>query len=306
MTQEYRDAFDEVIDLPLTATPYRWRDPKEIPPRQFLFGRHYARRNIGATIGGGGRGKTTLGLTEFVGMASGRNLLTCEKIEPLRVWGLNAEEDQDELDRRVAAICKLYNVTEADCGGRLFVQSVQEKPIRFAGLVKGVPALDRDALDQFEREIKKKKIDVFGLDPWVSFHSLNESDNGHMDLVLKDGLKAVASRTETAGEIFHHPGKPKPGQVENTVEDARGASAIIWAVRSARVLNFMIPVEATKLGIAEDDRRLHVRISNGKANMGPLGKASWFKLEVENLPNGDEIACASPWKPPTQRSFRQV
>jgi len=298
MTQEYRDAFDEVIDLPLTATPYRWRDPKEIPPRQFLFGRHYARRNIGATIGGGGRGKTTLGLTEFVGMASGRNLLTCEKIEPLRVWGLNAEEDQDELDRRVAAICKLYNVTEADCGGRLFVQSVQEKPIRFAGLVKGVPALDRDALDQFEREIKKKKIDVFGLDPWVSFHSLNESDNGHMDLVLKDGLKAVASRTETAGEIFHHPGKPKPGQVENTVEDARGASAIIWAVRSARVLNFMIPVEATKLGIAEDDRRLHVRISNGKANMGPLGKASWFKLEVENLPNGDEIACASPWKPP--------
>jgi hypothetical protein len=32
--------------------------------------------------------------------------------------------------------------------------------------------------------------------------------------------------------------------------------------------------------------------------MGPLGKASWFKLEVENLPNGDEIACGSPWKPP--------
>jgi hypothetical protein len=32
--------------------------------------------------------------------------------------------------------------------------------------------------------------------------------------------------------------------------------------------------------------------------MGPIGKAEWFKLEVENLPNGDEIACASPWKPP--------
>jgi hypothetical protein len=32
--------------------------------------------------------------------------------------------------------------------------------------------------------------------------------------------------------------------------------------------------------------------------MGPQGKASWFKLEVEKLANGDEIACATPWKPP--------
>src|SRR5262249_24028273 len=73
---------------------------------------------------------------------------------------------------------------------------------------------------------------------------------------------------------------------------------IIWAVRSARVLNFMTPEEAKQLGTAEDERRLHVRVSNGKANMGPLGKATWFKLQVENLPNGAEIACASPWKPP--------
>jgi hypothetical protein len=64
------------------------------------------------------------------------------------------------------------------------------------------------------------------------------------------------------------------------------------------VLNFMAVEEAKRLGIGEDDRRLHIRVSNGKANMGPLGKASWFKLEVENLPNGDEIACASPWNPP--------
>ena len=32
--------------------------------------------------------------------------------------------------------------------------------------------------------------------------------------------------------------------------------------------------------------------------MGPLGKASWFKLEVEKLANGDEVACSSSWKPP--------
>ena len=60
----------------------------------------------------------------------------------------------------------------------------------------------------------------------------------------------------------------------------------------------MSPEEANKLGIAEDQRRLHIRVANGKANMAPIGKAEWIKLVIEILPNGDEIACASSWKPP--------
>jgi hypothetical protein len=81
------------------------------------------------------------------------------------------------------------------------------------------------------------------------------------------------------------------------VEDGRGASSVLWAVRSARVLNFMTPGEAAKLGIPEDERRMHVRIANGKANMGPLGKAEWMCLKIENLPNGDRVATASHWAP---------
>ena len=60
----------------------------------------------------------------------------------------------------------------------------------------------------------------------------------------------------------------------------------------------MTPEEAAKLGLSEDERRLHVRISNGKANAGPLGKAKWMKLVVVNLINGDAVAAASPWSPP--------
>jgi hypothetical protein len=284
--------------LKVEACPYRWPDAASIPPRQFLFGRHYIRKVIGATIAAGGRAKTTLGALEAVSMTCGRNLLTNEPMTTLRVWYLNGEEDQDELDRRFTAICQRYGITEADCGGRLFVQSVRDKPIRLGSLLKSTPTLNRSALDQIETEIRAKQIDVLMLDPLVSFHSLNENDNGQMDLLLKEGLGGIASRTNCAGEIFHHSGKAKPGQAETIVEDARGASAILWAVRGARVLNFMTPDEAEKLGIGEDARRFHVRITNGKANMGPLGKATWFKLAVENLPNGDEVACASPWNPP--------
>ena len=108
------------------AVPYSWRNPATIPSREFLFARHYVRNNMGATIGAGGRAKTTYGLAEFVFMACGRNQMTGEQIEPLRVWYLNGEEDQDELDRRVAAICQRYGITKSDCGDRLFVQSVRD------------------------------------------------------------------------------------------------------------------------------------------------------------------------------------
>jgi len=211
---------------------------------------------------------------------------------------LNAEEDQDELDRRVAAICKRYRVTEADLGARLVVKSVRDRPLRLAIVKSGTPTLNQPALNALMTVIKRNKADVFILDPWVSFHAVNESNNMDMDLIVKQGLGAIASETNSAGEILHHPGKPKPGQAETTVEDARGASAIIWAVRSARVFNFMTPDEASKLGITEGDRRRHIRITNGKANMGPLGKAEWIRIEVENLPNGDEVAVSSRWSPP--------
>jgi hypothetical protein len=282
-----------------------WVDAKTIPPRAFLYEKHYARKCIGASIGAGGRAKTSGGLFEAVEMALGRNLSTHNPLPAgqLRVLCLNAEEDQDELDRRVAAICQRYNISKADLGDRLFVKSVSDRPLRFATMVRGTASLNQAALAVLESFITRERIDVFMLDPWVSFHSVRESENTDMDLVIKEGLRTIAQKTNSAGEIFHHPGKPKPGQ-DTTVEDARGASAIIWAVRSARVFNFMNTDEATKLGISENERRRYVRISNGKANYGPLDRADWIKIEIENLPNGDEVACVGSWKP--QNPFEGV
>jgi AAA domain len=283
-----------------------WRNPADIPPRQTLYDHHYVRGAIGATIAAGGRCKTTLACTEAVSMAVGRNLMTSEVIPGgrLRVLMWNGEEDQDEMDRRIAAVCQRYSITRQDLSEGLFVISVRDKPMRLARIDKNGPKIDEATFEKMKRCVTDQRIDVFMIDPLVSFHSLPENDNGAMDVLVKEGFGAIARATNSAGELFHHSGKPKPGQTETTVEDGRGASAILWAVRSARVLNFMTPEEAARLGIGEDDRRLHIRVANGKANFGPLGRAKWMKIEVENLPNGDQIACAISWTP--QNAFRGV
>ncbi|MCC6780927.1 MAG: AAA family ATPase [Hyphomicrobiales bacterium] len=294
-----KDAPADDDGAPLDCEPW-WCDAENIPPREFLYMKHFARGNIGASIGAGGRAKTSRGLYEAVEMVLGRNLATNETLPagPLRVLCLNAEEEQAELDRRLAAIMQRFKITKADLGGRLFVKSVRGRPLRFATMMNGTATLSEPALAKLASFVKRERIDVWMLDPWVSFHAVRESDNADQDLVIKQGLGRIAQETNSAGEIFHHPGKPKPGGQETTVEDARGASAIVYAARSARVFNFMVPDEAAKLGIREADRRLHIRIANGKANLGPLGKADWIKIEVENLPNGDEVACATSWTPP--------
>jgi hypothetical protein len=288
----------QVAEAPI-ETPAWWRDAADIPPREALYGKHFMRCSIGATIGAGGRAKTTQGTYEAISMAVGFDLTTGEILPkgPLRVWFINAEEDKNELDRRFAATCLRHNVSRERLGGPLFVESVSENPMRLATLVGGNPTLNQAALGRMRDFITRNQIDVFMIDPFISFHTVNESANADMDLLIKGGLASIAKATNSHGEIFHHPGKPKPGQ-DTTVEDGRGASAILYAVRSARVFNFMTPAEATKLGIPEDQRRLHIRISNGKANMAPIGKAHWIKIGVENLPNGDEVACASLWTPP--------
>jgi hypothetical protein len=277
-----------------------WRDPETIPPRPFLFGRHYMRRAVGATIAASGVGKTTLSTFDAVMMAFGRDPMTATPLPggPLRVCLLNGEEEQDELDRRAAAVCQRYRVSRTDLGGRLFVRSVRDHPLRIAVMKGGTPVIDGAMVRQLIKFVERNRIDAVLADPLISFHGVVENDNAHMDLLIKQGFGAVASATNAAVEVFHHPGKPKPG-TETVVEDGRGAYAIICAVRSARVLNFMTADEAARLGMADDERKLYVRIANGKANYsGPLGKAKWMKFEVENLPKGDQVACASPWTPP--------
>jgi len=215
-------------------------------------------------------------------MVAGFDIATKDKLPDgaLRVWICNGEEDQDELDRRVAAACQHYGISRTDLGGRLFVQSVRDTPLRIATLLNNRPVINKDVVKYMVDFIERDQVDVFMIDPLVSFHGVVENDNNHMDVAVKEGFGAIANRTNSAGELFHHPGKPRPGQAETTVEDGRGASSILWAVRSARVFNFMTPEEAAKLGLSEDERRLHIRITNGKANAGPLGKAKWMRLVV--------------------------
>jgi hypothetical protein len=188
--------------------PYAFPNPALIPPREWLFGRHYIRGAVSASIGAPGRLKSTTVLTEIVGMAAGRDLMTGEPLAsgPLRAAYLNGEEVQDELDRRVAAICQRFGLKPEDCGGRLWVRSTRDEQIKVAVRgPRGDAMVQSAVVTGLTDWCKRRQIDALGIDPLISFHAVRESDNGDMDLVCKEAFRVIAGKTRAGrGRATRH------------------------------------------------------------------------------------------------------
>jgi len=279
----------------ITATPFFLRSEKEIPPRQFLYGRHLIRGFVSLTIAPGGVGKTALLVLDAIAMASGRELVKMKVYGgPKRVWLLNLEDPQAELERRITATCKLYSINPTDLGGRLFVDSGRDQPLCLAETTKNMTTIVRPVSDQLIAEIRTKQIDAMTVDPFVSSHSVSENDNGAIDKVVKEWCR-IAHEGNCAIELVHHT-KKMSGQ-EATADSSRGASALVAAARSVRVLNQMTKKQAEEAG--EQTHRGIFSVVNDKNNLAPpAGGEDWFKLLSVQLENGDNVGVVTKWRWP--------
>lgn len=285
--------------MTIVPTPFTWRDPASIPTRQWLYGRHLIRRFVSATIAAPGVGKSTLGLAEDVAMATGRALLGQRPDGHLRVWSWNGEDPLEEMQRRVAAICLHYGVMPEEIGDRLFLDSGREKEIIIASAERNGFTIAMPVVSAVKQAIGDCRLDVLRIDPFVSCHRVIENDNNAIDGVVKQWAK-IADETNCAIELVHH--SRKTGGAEVSVDDARGASALLGAVRSARALNVMTDDEAARTGV--ENRRTYFRVDNGKSNLAPPpDKGEWFHIVSQGLGNGaggpqDMVGVAVPWQWP--------
>jgi hypothetical protein len=294
---------DMPVPVPFVFAPaiYSPPDAAKIPRREWLYGKYYIRGVVSATLGAPGRLKSTVSITDAISMASGLDLMDGKKPLPcgaIKVAYINGEENQDELDRRFTAICQRYRLGHNDYYGRIWIISTRDKPLRLAVSGKGgTGVIAEDVVSGIETWCNTEGIDALIFDPVVSFHRVRENDNGDMDVLYKEGFGRLAGKTR-AVDLVIHPRKPAPGAINTTMEDLRGGGSQEGAIRAARILNFMSTAEADQLGIDDEHRRLHVKIDGGKNNPGPIAKATWVKIETEDLPNGDTVAVATPWNPP--------
>jgi hypothetical protein len=274
---------DESQQPQISATPFVWREPKLIVPRDFLYGHHYIRRYLSGTVAMGGVGKSSEASAEIAAMATGRDLLGVKPKRPLRVWYINLEDPRDEIDRRLSAVWQHYNITATDIGDRLFIDSGRERKIVIARETKAGIVIAEPIIAEILEAVQANKIDVIMVDPFVGCYEINENDNSKVNVVCQEWA-TIAEHGPCAIDLAHHVRKGGSRDGGHTVDDARGASALINSCRSVRILNTMTREEGEKAGV--ERHRSYFRIDNGKANLAPPPeKSEWRRFVSVDLDN---------------------
>jgi AAA domain len=300
------DQSGERVDQPsIRPTLYHPCDPNMISPRIWIYGRHMSRGAVSCTVAAGGIGKTIETLAEYLALCTGKNLLGTPIPEKLRCWFISLEEPRLELIRRIEALRIHYRIRPEEVGDRLFVDGVDT--IKFTIATEGRTGIHiaQPVISALTAAIRENKIDAVTVDPLLRSHAVNENDNAKIGVVVEQYLR-IAQETSCAIDLSHHVRKGAMGQTFYTVDDARGASALVFHTRSARALNTMSEKEAETAGIEAGQRRFYFRIDNGKSNYAPPPERSeWRKIESVDLGNArdgypsDQVPVVTAWDWPS-------
>jgi hypothetical protein len=292
------DATKEPTTIVFTPTMFKRRDPATFPRREFLYGSHYVRKYLTVTAAQTKVGKSFLSLVEAVAMASGKNLLGTEPNRRLRVWYWNGEDPQDELDRRVVAICRHYEIDQGELEGYLFLDNGRETKIIVAAQTKDGITVATPVEEALTAALIDGEFDVLTLDPAVKTHRVPENDNGAIDAVAET-FAHIADAANVAVEVVGH--TRKLGGAEATLESARGGSSWTSAARDVRVLNRMTKEEGEKAGIELGKERHYFR-ADADGNLAPPSATEWFKIASVGLGNfgedgepEDSVGVVTPW-----------
>lgn len=268
-----------------------------LPRRRWLLGRSLLRGHLTLLVAPPGVGKSTHGIARAVAVATGRDITAETVHEQVRAWIYNTEDDADELKRRLGAVLQHWLIPFAEVKGRVALNSGADRPLLFARADRAGMVIRLPDVDACIARIREHGIGLFVVDPFVETHELNENSNEQIKAVAVM-FREVARAAGCAVLLVHHTAKPPQGSSDGhagNMNTARGASALVGVARVVQTLFAMSEKDAERHDVAKEDRHLHLRLDDAKANLGLMSpEARWFRKAGVELPNGDEVGVLEP------------
>ena len=213
----------------------------------------------------------------------------------------NVEDDMHEQRRRLSALLRQLGAKPQD---------IKDKVIRVGPHTIGT-LLERGEDDKIQFTLALSELDslvaalrpaAMIVDPLAELHNVEENDNTALRMVIAT-FRGLATKYNMAVIVLHHTRKgsaASPGDPDI----ARGASAIVGAVRVAVTLTTMSEADAKEFGLPTDitARSAYVRMDDAKSNYAPLRSAQWFEKVPYTLDNGETVPAAVPWTPPEAKA----
>lgn len=288
-------------DLLGTAAPV-WVDSAawvegEIKPRPWIARGYLMRGAVSVLSGPGSAGKSSLMVGWAIAASLGVRLHRFVPQHPCKVFLYNVEDDREEQQRRMSATLRQFDRNPRDLAGNV----VRIGPNGAGTLLRRDPISGRlgftAAMRAMEDLIREQRPDVLVLDPLVELHDAEENDNTAVRAVMAK-FRAMAVQYNMAIVLIHHSRKGVAGAFGDP-DSLRGASAIVGAARIVLTVLTMDEDTATKLNIAPIERGRYFRVDGAKSNYAPLHEAEWFQRVEYELDNGEAVAAAVPWEPPS-------
>ena len=205
-----------------------WGDPRDLPTRDWVYGRYRLIGSVSATIADGGVGKTTLALTEAIAMATGRDFLG-ERPNALSGPLLERRGSLDEIERRVYAICQHYGIDpKRELSGRGLstarCMSRRGWKCRFASPVAARAASTSTAAPSRRSPITSASIALSSSSSIRSSLVIRspENDNAAINAVVRQ-LARLAANSSIIVDLVHHTRKPLQGGGAKTPSPTRAA-----------------------------------------------------------------------------------
>jgi hypothetical protein len=296
-------------DYGYTRGAFRFEDAEElnqgaIPPREWLLGTLLCREYVTVMASAGGVGKTSIALSWALSLASGRALVGDYVHHRSRVLIVTAEDNMEEMRRRLRAARMQHGIDVIGSGwlGVVCLTGMKDA-VSIARVSDNGDVVETGDADRIAETIRLFRADAVILDPFVKLSGAPENSNDGTDVVMR-ALVRIADRCQCAVLVIHHnrKGQASPGDPDL----ARGAGSLIAAARIALTVTGMSPDEASTMGIPEEERVRLVRVDDAKVNLTPKAtKARWYSLESVALgngtpayPKGDNVQAVVSWTPP--------
>src|SRR5262245_5800364 len=249
-----------------------------------------------------GSGKSLLSLQLAIAIAVGISWGGWSPRKQEKVLIINAEDDIDEMRRRLCAAARIMGVEQERLIGRVFLAKAPESVVIAKFDSKHRVIVRTPLIEQLVATIKEQGIGVCIADPFAETFEGDENSNSE----VKWGAilwREVARRTAAGLLLVHHTRKYANGMA-GEADASRGGGALIGVARILVTLFGMTEEEAQSLNVAADKRLDYLRVDDAKANYSKLDRARWFRKQTVKLANatafldGDEVGVLAPWQPP--------
>lgn len=283
-----------MLTVPISSP---WDAPADaIPAREWIIRGLMIRKHISILVAPGGSGKSLLSAQWAIALAMGMSWGGWAPVAAQKVLLINAEDDGDEMRRRIHAACKVMNVNPKDLVGRLFLAD-DPRSIVVAKTTKDKIVTATPLADAIRQTVADHGIGVVVVDPFAETFEGDENSNSEVKWAAAI-WRAVARETACSVMLVHHTPKYAKGMAGDA-DAARGAGALVNSARIVSTLFTMTEEEAALFSLKPDEAYRYVRFDDAKANLTLMtGKAKWFEKTSHELPNGDSVGVLKPWKPP--------